>query len=903
MRALLPCFCLAFLAIACHPRDDGATSVSADTNGGTSLTEPAAVDVAIGAAFSDQTAPASASDGVDYLVAWSDAHRSQATATRATILVAKVGELGAVASGANVALPSSADGDDVEPAIASNGSGYLVVWTHAVRKLFLQAPDSSYVEALHVDADGKALDKAPIILGKNDKMQARSPAVAWNGTGYLVTWSDNRNAASKNLSEIYTSFIGPNGAGPEQRLTNADNLQWKHSAVAAAGGHFLVAWDQGDPDPQVMSQILAQRLDEKGAPIDPSPTTITDESYQATAPRIASDGADFFLTWSVNFEGSATTPIDGRPIPGSGAIPSSGAIHVTPDGPSAGIAWDGEAYAIAWRLGATRVAKDGSPMPAKLDGASSTIEHVPAVASNGTSLLVFRTLASDPLSDIFTSSRVGATLFPKAGGDPLKTSIFPARSAATQRDVAGAFGGDRFLAVWEEGRGDDRDRHEVWAAFFDGAVKAGKPFRVRGDGQKPTKPTVAFDGTDFVVAWQEMSSDNTLMIASTKVGSDGSVADVTSINGTDPLLVRGDGHTLVLASGDRGFFLDQPIDQSKPNLQRDEEPGLIGSIAAATWDGQRYVIAWIPDESFDGPNGTHIVVKVQSFDRTGHALGAATQLATLPSAFDLPHLSAAGDGAGTTLVAWDDTTSAGGVWGVRVKNGAGVDAKPIRLDAAKAPLLASAPNVAWNGLAWSVAYETCADRRVDDACALALTRVRSTPTGLERLGDGIDLALAGARPFVASGPSGKAFLAFESVAMTDAAPNRIAVRLFTDVAEPAIPTPPASTLPAPVPTQTPPATGDDDDAPAPPVKATPAEAPAAPAPASEPTPAATKSSTITVGDGCNAGGGAAGSPWLLLVALVVMRAVGRRPRSGSPHRRSRETRSPACTRTPCPHTR
>jgi len=158
--------------------------------GGKVLT-PKDVDVSqLPSAYS--VAPAAAFDGTNYLVVWADQRGGNENIYGARISPAgKVVTLG-------IAI-STAIGDQGYPAVAFDGTRYLVVW---------QDKRGTTLEDIHcgrVDKAGKVLDKAGVVLTTDAKAQMR-PAVTFDGSGtFLVVWQDARN---KDI-DIYGTRVQP----------------------------------------------------------------------------------------------------------------------------------------------------------------------------------------------------------------------------------------------------------------------------------------------------------------------------------------------------------------------------------------------------------------------------------------------------------------------------------------------------------------------------------------------------------------------------------------------------------------------------------------------------------------------------------------------------------------------
>src|SRR6185436_2428387 len=78
---------------------------------------------------------------------------------------------------------SHAASRQLEPAIGTDGQGYLLAWSDTRN-------DEGDIYATRLDAAGRALDDPAIVVGRATGRQG-APAVAWNGAHYVVAWVDS----------------------------------------------------------------------------------------------------------------------------------------------------------------------------------------------------------------------------------------------------------------------------------------------------------------------------------------------------------------------------------------------------------------------------------------------------------------------------------------------------------------------------------------------------------------------------------------------------------------------------------------------------------------------------------------------------------------------------------------
>jgi hypothetical protein len=206
--------------------------------------------IALSTVAYDQRAPCVAFGATDYLVVWSDGR----SGTNDDIYATRVSKGGAVLDPAGIAV-ASAPSDESSPALASDGENYLVAWS--------QADDDSDqdIYAARVSAAG-IVDDVPGIAIATAAGDQVTPAVAFDGTSYLIAWADFRNGST---SDIYAARITTTGALVDSNglvVANAVNAQ-THPALAFDGTDYLVTWQ--DDRSGTSSDVYAARVSSQGA--------------------------------------------------------------------------------------------------------------------------------------------------------------------------------------------------------------------------------------------------------------------------------------------------------------------------------------------------------------------------------------------------------------------------------------------------------------------------------------------------------------------------------------------------------------------------------------------------------------------------------------------------------------
>jgi hypothetical protein len=225
----------------------------------------------------DHSDPAVAFDGTNYLVVWSefDGYSSD-------LYGARVSRNGAVLDPGGFVI-SSANRDQNSPVVASDGSGYWVVWEDGRAS----GRENLYdIYGARVTAEGEVLNPDGVPVSVADLWQV-NPAVAYDGMNYLVAWSDEREYGNWNL---YCSRVTPDGlvldfAGIP--VCRAPNAQFSPEVSASDTG-FLVYWEDwrsGDNP-----HIYRARVSSDGVVTDSAVVVCQDGGQRYPATSMSSEG-------------------------------------------------------------------------------------------------------------------------------------------------------------------------------------------------------------------------------------------------------------------------------------------------------------------------------------------------------------------------------------------------------------------------------------------------------------------------------------------------------------------------------------------------------------------------------------------------------------------------------------
>jgi hypothetical protein len=476
----------------------------ARVSGAGSVLEPAGL--AISTATNNQLSPAVAWNGTNFLVVWHDSRSGSAY----NIFGTRVSGAGSVLDPVGIAISA---GPGANAAVAGNGTDFLVVWT------------DSNVYGARVSGAGTVLDPAGIPIATTASNEIL-PGVAASGTDFLVVWQQG-------TSDIYGSRVSGAGSVLDPAgipISAAANNQ-QAPAVASDGTNYLVVWQDDRPSGSG-KEIYAARVSGAGSVLDPAGIIVSTAANKQHAPVVAWNGSDYLVVWRDLRPGSAG--IYGARVSGDGSMLDPGGILIfaTIDNQSPpAVAWNGTDFLVVWadnRVWGVRVSPAGTVLdPTRFPiSTGANKEFAPAVASNGTDFFVVwedqRSGVGFFKSDIYGSRVSGAGVVLDPAGIPISTST-------TNGDVepAVAWNGTNFLVVWRLGA---TFGNIVGARVSSaGSVLDPADITISDAANLQSEPAVASWGDNFLVVWADRRSGTNYDIYGTGVGANGTVAQPSGI--------------------------------------------------------------------------------------------------------------------------------------------------------------------------------------------------------------------------------------------------------------------------------------------------------------------------------------------------------------------------------------
>ncbi len=527
-------------------------------------------DLSIRVGANVSDSPSVAYDGTNYLVVWHDYE----AATDFDVLAVRVARDGTVVESDPIIVTAALQ-RETQPVAAFDGTNTLVVWER-------HGAGGWDILARRISPAGAAVDPMPVVVSDAAGDQRQPEVVARGASGWTVGWHDTRAGSEA----FYAARVAPSGTVLDPTGVEVDgdaDATWG-VGLASGGTGYFGAWSSTDEADR--TAVFGRRLDDTLALVDPSAIRLALTNHAALDVVLATDGDEFFAVWGDRRGGDLD--IWGTRLDATGAVldPDGIAIAIAAgDQDSPGITHDGTHWVVAWRDD-----RDDSN-----DIYASRVDPTGAVL--------------DP-DGIAVATGIGDAAFPTLASD-----------------------GTRTLVAWQRNIGSNAD---VLAARLaaDGTVLDTPPIDVSVGAQAEQRPSVAYDGTDFVVTWTdhrtgdhdiygarvEPTAGVLLDPAGFPIAADPSVPEVDgyAIGGTGELLVvwqAGSGPDADLyAATVAGAVVSPPTTISTAPAAQYQ--------AAGAFDGLDYLLTWI-----DARNGKTDLYGAR-LDASSGVLDADIEIAT-----------------------------------------------------------------------------------------------------------------------------------------------------------------------------------------------------------------------------------------------------------------------------------
>jgi hypothetical protein len=189
--------------------------------------------------------------------------------------------------------PELAEANQRWPSVAAGQDNYLVVWQDGDTIPGGEAD----IFAARIDKEGKPLDGKGLAVCKAKGFQIY-PSVAFDGTNFLVVWSDFRNGTDW---DVYAARVSPDGKvlDPDGFAVAAVPGNQAYAVAASDGkGPALVAWSDVRPQPekpQAEVYALFGTMVRDGRPAEPAGHELGRVQSSILAPAAVWDGARYLV--------------------------------------------------------------------------------------------------------------------------------------------------------------------------------------------------------------------------------------------------------------------------------------------------------------------------------------------------------------------------------------------------------------------------------------------------------------------------------------------------------------------------------------------------------------------------------------------------------------------------------
>ena len=302
--------------------------------------------------------------------------------------------------------------------------------------------------------------------------------MAWNGTDFLVAWTDLRNGVDTNIYSTRVSTSGVVASPNGKAVSSAANDQTFPIARSNGSGNWLVVWQDGRSG--TSTDIFGTIVNFAGNTVTPAGKAISTAARDQRRPSVAANSSgDWFVVWGDRRASNANMDIYSTRVTSGGTVASPNGVAVSKaagDQSNPSAAWNGNKFLVIW-----------------------------ADARNGNDLDIYGSLANSAGTTLNSSGIGISTRFGVSEGSPALSAI-----------------GTQFLVGWSDTRGGTQDIYSSRVSDT-GSVLSPNGVKVNSAAQDQTTPAVGVNGNSFLVVWGDTRSGTNSDIYGTRVSTSGAV--------------------------------------------------------------------------------------------------------------------------------------------------------------------------------------------------------------------------------------------------------------------------------------------------------------------------------------------------------------------------------------------
>lgn len=244
-------------------------------------------------AFGDHHNSASAFDGTNYFLVWEDNRMCKDISGPWRIYGTRISPDGTVLDPAGGICISTKDYSQSFPAIAFDGINYMVVWGNFYNGI-------SSIIGTRLTTSGMVLDTQGIVVfaGSSDSA-LRNPAIAFDGSNYMVVWENRWYVSPDYFAKTQGVRVSPSGIVLDATPFTVSNTTIANSfaqypSIAFGETNYLVAWESNSAG---HIDLYGTRVSTNGSILDSTNIPICTLKNHQSNPKIAFDGSNYFVTF------------------------------------------------------------------------------------------------------------------------------------------------------------------------------------------------------------------------------------------------------------------------------------------------------------------------------------------------------------------------------------------------------------------------------------------------------------------------------------------------------------------------------------------------------------------------------------------------------------------------------
>jgi hypothetical protein len=440
-------------------------------------------------------------DGTNWLVTWS---RYSTSAKSYQISGVRLSGAGAIVDAAPVVLMTG-DSSGYSQQLAFDGTNYFLTWIGYT---------TSYLYAQRIDKDLKPVGAATALLGS----YPYDYSLAFDGNQYLLVWYEYVTGYNVSARRFTVNGQANDGGVKLTLATSAQSIG--RPRAKWDGTNFFATWVSGYA-PYV---VQGTRISPAGAVVEATAQTFYSTSNYLYEYAAATDNPGGVVLLREYDQAGSGSDVRGVKVTATASTLTASTPFVVSAASNseteAATAWNGATYFSVWldtreknqTLWGAPISADGTPGTAvrlfanPTGGITFSSMSAPKIATNGSTFLVTFAAAQSGCTGTCLLRSVFAFVIDAQGVlQGAVTDLLPAGGNVTGADVPDvAWNGADYLVVYQEesdGRAIAGRRVHATGVALDDTVLRISPL-TPGFEEDRKAPSVAFDGTQYFVAWQ-----------------------------------------------------------------------------------------------------------------------------------------------------------------------------------------------------------------------------------------------------------------------------------------------------------------------------------------------------------------------------------------------------------------